>query len=179
VLIPIARYITPKAAKRPQQVADNGKWKAEHEKQRREEAISNTTGIRVLAVISAAVPVRLMKRDLLFVVERVAAMLDENRLVIVAKHHRIKKEKDNDSITKLFVAFLRRTEEGMLGRVLVELTIVLAAAHSNAPKVLSEAAAVYKVDTDAIAAKVKQEFAAKAQKKLPVKAKPAKLKKTA
>ena len=35
------------------------------------------TVIRVLAAIGAAVPVRLMKRDLLFVVERLAAMLDE------------------------------------------------------------------------------------------------------
>ncbi|MGB8479111.1 MAG: hypothetical protein WCE63_09745 [Acidobacteriaceae bacterium] len=46
--------------------------RAAQEKQRREEAIANTTGIRVLAAISAAVPVRLMKRDLLFVAERLA-----------------------------------------------------------------------------------------------------------
>jgi len=172
-----------KAATRPQQIADNAKWKAEQEEQRREAAIANTTGIRVLAAIGAAVPVRLMKRDLLFITERLAAMLDENRLAVIAKQHGIKKEKDSDSITKLFVAFLRRSEEGALGRVLVELIIVLAATHSNAPKVLSEAAAIYKVDTDAIAAKVKQEFAAKhkakAQKKPPIKAKPTKLKKTA
>jgi ParB family chromosome partitioning protein len=44
---------------------------------------------------------------------------------------------------------------------MVELTIVLAASRTNAPQVLKEAAAVYKVDTDAITAKVKQEFAAK------------------
>jgi ParB family transcriptional regulator, chromosome partitioning protein len=60
-----------------------------------------------------------------------------------------------------------------LGRVVVELTIVFAASHSNAPAVLKDAAAVYKVDTDAIVAKVKQEFAAKdkarAEKKPPVK----------
>ena len=62
------------------------------------------TVIRVLAAIGAAVPVRLMKRDLLFVVERLAAMLDENRLAIVAKQHGIKKAKDSDSIEKLFVA---------------------------------------------------------------------------
>ncbi len=71
----------------------------------------------------------------------------------------------------------------MLGRLSVELTIVLASARSNASSVLKEAAAVYKVDTDAIATKVKQEFAAKekarAEKKPPVKAAAAKLKKTA
>lgn len=39
-------------------------FKAEQEKRRRETAIANTTGVRVLAAISAAVHVRLMKRDL-------------------------------------------------------------------------------------------------------------------
>ena len=45
--------------------------------------------------------------------------------------------------------------------MLVELTILLTAARQQTTQVLSEAAALYKVDTDAIAAKVKQEFAAK------------------
>ncbi|WP_263358633.1 ParB/RepB/Spo0J family partition protein [Acidicapsa ligni] len=156
----------PKAKKQtPQNVADNAKWKAEQEKRRKEQAISETTGIRVLSAIGAAVPVRLMKRDLLFVVERLAAMLDENRLAIVAKQHGIKKAKDSDSIEKLFAAFLRRAEESMLGRLTVELTIVLAAARNNAPSVLKEAATAYKVDTDAIASKVKQEFVAKEKAK--------------
>ncbi len=139
--------------------------------------------IRVLAAIGAAIPVRLMKRDLLFVVERLAARLDEDRLAIVAKQHGIKKAKDSDSIEKLFAAFLRRAEESVLGRLTVELTIMLAAARSNAPTVLKDAAAVYKVDTDVIAAKVKQEFAdkekTKATKKLPGKTASNKFKKTA
>jgi ParB family chromosome partitioning protein len=41
----------------PQKIADDGKWKAEKEKQRREAAIANTTGIFILAAITAAVPV--------------------------------------------------------------------------------------------------------------------------
>jgi ParB family chromosome partitioning protein len=168
----------PKAKQEPNHAADNAKWKAEQDKQRREQAISETMGIRVLAAISAAVPVRLLKRDLLFVVERLAAMLDENRLAIVAKQHGIKKANDKDSIAKLFAAFLRRSEESVLGRVMVELTVVLAASRSNAPAVLKDAAAVYKVDTEAIQAKVKQEFAAKdkarAEKKPPVKTAPGK-----
>jgi ParB family transcriptional regulator, chromosome partitioning protein len=56
---------------------------------------------------------------------------------------------------------LRRTEEGVLGSMLVELTILLTAARQQTTQVLTDAAAHYKVDTDAIAAKVKQEFAAK------------------
>jgi ParB family transcriptional regulator, chromosome partitioning protein len=168
----------PKQKQQPSNVADNAKWRAEQDKQRREQAISETTGLRVLAAIGDAVPVRLMKRDLLFIAERLATTLDENRLAIVARRHSIKKADDKDSITKLFAAFLRRAEEGALGRIVVELTIVLAASRSNAPAVLKDAAAAYKVDTDAIAAKVKQEFAAKekarAEKKPPVKTTPVK-----
>jgi hypothetical protein len=52
-----------------------------------------------------AVPVRLMKRDLLFVAERLASLLDENRLSIVARRYGIKKAKDSDSLGKLFAAY--------------------------------------------------------------------------
>jgi ParB family transcriptional regulator, chromosome partitioning protein len=45
--------------------------------------------------------------------------------------------------------------------VLVELTILHATTRQNGAQVLREAAAIYKVDTDAITLKVKQEFVAK------------------
>jgi len=48
---------------------------------------------------------------------------------------------------------------------LIESTVLLAAARTNPAVVLREAAAIYKVDTDAIALKVKQEFAAKEKAK--------------
>ena len=48
---------------------------------------------------------------------------------------------------------------------MIELTIILAAAHGNSHTVLREAAEVYKVNPDAIALKVKQEFAAKDKSK--------------
>ncbi|MFP5236654.1 MAG: ParB/RepB/Spo0J family partition protein [Acidobacteriota bacterium] len=139
--------------------------KAQQEKQRRFAAIANATGIRVLAAISAAVPVRLMKRDLLFIAERLAALVDESRLEIVARHRGIKREKGSGSFAKLFGAYLRRSEESVLGSVLVELAIVLTTARQQTAQVLKEAAAVYKVDTDAIAAKVKQEFVTKEKPK--------------
>ena len=146
---------------RPQRVADDAKAKAEQEKQRKEATIANTIGIRTLAAVAAAVPVRLMKRDLLFVVERLASLLDENRLAVVARQHGIKKAKDSDSIGKLFAAYLRRAEENALGGLLVEITILHATARQNATEVLRDAATAYKVDVDAIGVKVKQEFAAK------------------
>jgi ParB family chromosome partitioning protein len=163
---------------RPQRVADDAKWKAEQEKERREAAIANTTSIRVFEAISEAVPVRLMKRDLFFIAERLVSLMDENRLVAVARQHGIKKAKDHDSIGKLFIPYLRRAEESVLGSVLVQLSLVLAASRQNGANVLREAATLYKVDADAIALKVRQEFAAKdkakAEKKPPVKTAPAK-----
>jgi ParB family chromosome partitioning protein len=147
--------------KQRRQVSVDASMKAQQEKQRREAAIANATGVRVLTAIAAAVPARLMKRDLLFVTERLAALVDDSRLETVARQHGIKREKDSDSTGKLFGAYLRRAEEGVLCRVLVELTIVLTAARQQTAQALKDAAAVYKVDTDAIAAKVKQEFAAK------------------
>ena len=162
---------------------DDARWKDEQEKQRREQAIANLTGIRVLAAIAAAVPVRLMKRDLLFVAERLTLLLDESRLTMLIRQHGIKKANDSDSIGKLFTAYLRRAEESVLGRVIVELTIVLSASRNNTAQVLSDGAAVYKVDTDAIALEVKREFAAKqkasVEKKTTAKAVPTKVKKSA
>ncbi len=55
-------------------------FKAEQDKNRRDEALANATGIRVLQTIVAAVPVRLMKRDLLFIVEQMLPLLDEKRV---------------------------------------------------------------------------------------------------
>jgi ParB family chromosome partitioning protein len=160
--------------KQQRRVDPDAATKAAQEKQRHEEAIANTTGIRVLAAIANAVPVRLMKRDLLFVTERLAGLVDERRLEIVARSRGIKREKDGESIAKLIAAYLRRAEESVLGSVLVELTILLTAARQQTTQVLNDAAAHYKVDTDAIAAKVKQEFEAKdrakAEPKPPVKA---------
>lgn len=166
---------------RPQRIADDAKAKAEQERERREAAIANTTSIRVFEAITAAVPVRLMKRDLLFIAERLVSLMDENRLVAVARQHSIKKAKDNDSMSKLFVAYLRRAEESVLGSVLVQLSLVLAASRQNGASVLRDAATLYKVDTDAIALKVKQEFVAKektqAAKKAVTKAQPKAVKK--
>lgn len=150
----------------------DGQFKAQQEKQRREEAIANTIGIRTLTAIAAAVPVRLMKRDLLFVAERMASMVDERRLEIVARLHDVKRGKDGDSIPKAFGAYLRRAEESQLGSALVELTVLLTTARQQTTEVLREAAAFYKVDTDDIAAKVKQEFAAKEKAKAQKKSEP-------
>lgn len=140
---------------------DDEKWKAEQEKQRKEQAIANATGLRVLVAVSAAVPVRLMKRDLLFILERLVTLMDERRIEALARQHGIRQKRDEGGLAKTFAAFVRRADEGTLSRLMVEITIMLAASKTNPAVVLRDAAAAYKVNTDAIALKVKQEFAAK------------------
>jgi ParB family chromosome partitioning protein len=152
---------------RKQRTTADAVIKAEQEKRRREEAMAQATGLRVLKAIGDAVPVRLMKRDLLFVVERLAAVLDERRLAIILRQHGIGKPTSAaDAPTKLLASFLRKSDEGTLGRLLVEVAI-LQTAHSpnDSGKALREAADYYKVDVAAITAKVKQEFTAKEKTK--------------
>jgi ParB family chromosome partitioning protein len=140
----------------------DGAFKAEQERRRREEAIAQTSGMRVLNAIGDAVPVRLMKRDLLFVAERLTTMLDERRLSVLIRQHGIGKPKDNAAPTKLLAAFLHKAEESKLGRIVIETAILLSTHNqTDAARILRDAAQVYKVDVDAISAAVKQEFAAK------------------
>jgi len=137
------------------------KWKVEQDKQRKEQAIANATGLRVLAAVGAAVPVRLMKRDLLFILEKLVSVMDENRVEMLARQHGIRQKRDDGGVAKTLTAFIRRADEGTLSRLTVEASILLASARGNPATVLKEAATVYKVDTDAIATKVRQEFTAK------------------
>jgi ParB family transcriptional regulator, chromosome partitioning protein len=137
------------------------KWKAEQDKQRKEQALANTTGLHVLAAIGGAVPVRLMKRDLLFVIEKLVSTMDENRVEVLARQHGIRQKRGDGGVQKTLASFIRRADEGTLSRLLVESSILLAASRGNAAAILKDAAINYKVDTDAIAAKVRQEFTAK------------------
>jgi len=151
-----------------QKPATDAAFKAEQEKRRREEAIAQATGLRVLKATNDAVPVRLMKRDLLFITERFAAVMDERRLAIIFRLHGIGKASGGagDAPAKLLASFLRKAEESTIGRVLVAITILQSAHSSNeSAKALREAADFYKVDVAAITAKVKQEFAAKEKAK--------------
>ena len=68
-------------------------------------------------------------------------------------------------IGKTFAAFFRRADESTLSRLLVESSILLALSRGNPSSVFKDAATAYKVDTDAIAAKVRQEFTAKEKAK--------------
>jgi ParB family transcriptional regulator, chromosome partitioning protein len=144
---------------------EEAQWKAAQEKQRKEQAIANTAGVRVLVAIGAAVPVRLLKRDLLFVIERLLSVMDESRVEMLARQHGIRQKRDDGGIKKSFTAFVRRADEGTLSRMLVESSILLAASRGNPSAVLKDSATAYKVDTDAITSKVRQEFTTKEKAK--------------
>jgi len=148
---------------RKQRPATDAAFKAQQEKRRREEAIANATGLRVLSAIGAAVPVRLMKRDLLFICERLAAAMDERRLVVLLRIHGIGKASGSaDESAKLLASFLRKADESTISRVLVAIAVLQSTHGPNeSSKALREAAEFYKVDVAAITTKVKLEFAAK------------------
>jgi ParB family chromosome partitioning protein len=136
-------------------------FKAEQDKRRREEALANATGLRVLQTIVAVVPVRLMKRDLLFIAEQLIALLDEKRVGIIARNQGIR-AKEGETAAKLLTALLRKAEESTIGKLIIEAVILLSASkQADGSKILRSAAQAYKVDTDSIALKVKQEFSAK------------------
>ncbi len=80
---------------------------------------------------------------------------------MVARNRSIKAE-EGESAAKLLTAFIRKTDEGTIGKLIIEAVILLAArTQADGGKTLRAAAQVYGVDTDAVALKIKQEFAAK------------------
>ena len=88
-------------------------------------------------------------------------MAPVGRRGLPARQQGIRQKRDEGGVVKTVSAFIRRADEGTLSRLLVESSILIAASRGNPSSVLKDAATAYKVDTDAIAAKVRQEFAAK------------------
>ena len=88
-------------------------------------------------------------------------LLDEKRLEMVARN-RSAKAKEGESVAKLLTAFVRKADEGTIGKLVIEAVIMLSArSQSDGGKVLRAAAQAYGIDTDAVPLKVKQDFAAK------------------
>jgi ParB family chromosome partitioning protein len=106
-----------------------------------------------------------MKRDFLFIAEQMLPLLDDKRLEMVARNRGIR-AKEGESAAKLLSAFLRKAEEGVIGKLIVEAVILLSASkQADGGKLLRVAAQAYKVNPDAVALKVKHEFAAKEKAK--------------
>jgi ParB family chromosome partitioning protein len=89
-----------------------------------------------------------MKRDFVFVAEQLLALLDEKRLEMVARNRSIK-AKESESVAKLLTAFVRKADEGTIGKLIVEAVILITArTQSDGGKTLRAAAQVYGVDTN-------------------------------
>jgi ParB family transcriptional regulator, chromosome partitioning protein len=70
--------------------------------------------------------------------------------------------REGESVAKLIAAFVRKADEATIGKLVIEAVILISArSQSDGGKVLRAAAHAYGVDSDAVALKVKQEFAAK------------------
>jgi ParB family transcriptional regulator, chromosome partitioning protein len=129
-------------------------FKAEQEKRRREEALANATGIRVLQSIVAAVPVRLMKRDLDSIAELLLPLLDEKRQTMIARNRGIQ-AKEGESLTKILFGFMRKADESTVCKLIIESVILLSArTQADSGKMLRTAAQAYGVDADAVSLKV-------------------------
>ena len=72
------------------------------------------------------VPVRLVKRDQLFTLEKLVGNRDDNRVEMLARQHGIRQKRDDGGIGKTVSAFIRRADEGTLSRLLVESSILIA-----------------------------------------------------
>jgi ParB family chromosome partitioning protein len=99
-------------------------------------------------------------------------LLDEKRLEMAARNRSIK-AKEGESAAKLLTAFVRKADEGTVGKLIVETVILLSArSQPDGNKILHTAAQVYGIDTDAVALKVKQEFTAKERARKATKSEP-------
>jgi ParB family chromosome partitioning protein len=106
--------------------------------------LAQTIGLRLLKAVGDAVPVRLMKRGLLFLTVRLAAMLDERRISVLIRQNRIGKPKDGEAPAKVITSFLQKADEGQLDRMLVQSVILLSIRSDNdGMRVLRDAAKAY------------------------------------
>jgi ParB family chromosome partitioning protein len=91
-----------------------------------------------------------MKRDLLFILEKLVSLMEENRLEMLTRLHGIRQKRDGGGVKKTLTAFIRGADEGILSRLLVEPSILHAASRGNSTTILRDAATAYKVDTGAM-----------------------------
>jgi hypothetical protein len=53
-----------------------------------------------------------MGRNLLFILEKLVSVMDENRIEMLARQHSIRQKRDDGGLGKTLTAFIRRAEEG-------------------------------------------------------------------
>src|SRR5690348_4084501 len=96
-----------------------------------------------------------MKRDLLFVAERLTNLLDENRLAMLARQHGIRQKRMMEAWQRRSSPFFAAPTRALLAVPWSRPSSCSPLSRGDASHVLREAATAYKVDTHAIVAKGK------------------------
>jgi ParB family chromosome partitioning protein len=132
------------------------------------EKIAITARHRILAAILERVSVPLKKPDLLTIAQYVLASVPYNRLLLLAKRHKLEIEKSKASPVELLQKHVSRYDETGLSRLLLEISLLELAYRSGGEPdndVLLTTAKRYRVDAEKAQKAVAQEFAAKQKKK--------------
>jgi len=125
---------------------------------------------RVLAAILSKTKDPLTKSDLQIVATFALEKLDYNRAVLVAKRHGLLKDtKNSDAFEQSrrgLTKFVKEADETTLSRLLIECALLDSAYHepSSDDNRLLAAARKHRIDVDAVARTVREEFAAKTKK---------------
>ena len=131
------------------------------DQQRQEDELANAIGLRALSAITSAVPPRLTRRDLLFIVERLLMLCDEGRAAVIAHNRGLQRAHSAESFRQCLLRYARTARKSELGQLLIEVVILhFAALQNETGTAFRDAVLFYKVDVAAIAQEVKAEFAA-------------------
>ena len=143
-----------------EQIKKDVSMNADEECRRRELLIARMSGMKVLEAIGSSVPAKFIRHDLQFLSELLISALDLRRIKVLIRLHGIKRTRDAAAPAKMLVNSIQKMEERELRRLLVEVSILVAARTETAIAVaLQDAAQFYGVDVESISAKVRRQVA--------------------
>jgi ParB family transcriptional regulator, chromosome partitioning protein len=144
--------------------------RAAERKRIQQQKLQITTRHRVLAAILAKTASPLTKNDLQIVAMFALEKLEYNRATLIAKRHGLLKDSKSDNAFQesrtALVKLVKDSDETALSRLLVECALLDSAYHepSSGDDRLLAAARKHRIDVDAVARAVRDEFATKAKK---------------
>lgn len=144
--------------------------RAAERKRIQQQKLQITTRHRILAAILTKAASPLTKCDLQIVAMYALEKLDYNRATLVAKRHGLLKDgKSSDAIQQgrtALVKLVKEADETALSRLVMECSLLDSAYHepSSGDDRLLTAARKHRIDVDAVARAVRDEFVAKAKK---------------
>ena len=142
--------------------------RVEERKRIEKQKLAITVRHRILAAIleRAAAPIK--KADLLLIAQYVIGNLPYNRILAMARRHKIDTEESGTSPLELLAKHVSTFDDSGLSRLLLEVSLIESAYSSGGKAendILLSTAKRYRVDAERIQKSVAQEFAAKQKKK--------------